>query len=59
MVPYSKPMAYLDPPLHEKGMMLNILDIFITFAHCYKPRLKVNGKEKNPLYFARNYSVSS
>jgi hypothetical protein len=38
---------------------LNIHDIFITFALCYKPRLQVNGKEKDPIYFSRNYPLPS
>gem|GEM_PF-3888193 len=32
-------------------------DIFINFAPCYKPRLQVNGKEKDPLYFAGNHPL--
>lgn len=38
-------------------LKLNIQDIFITFAPCYKLRSLVNGKEKDPLYFTRDYPV--
>ena len=41
----------------QERLKLNIIDIFITFAACYKLRLLVNGKEKDPLYFTRNYSL--
>jgi hypothetical protein len=38
-------------------LKLNIQDIFITFAACYKLRSTENGKEKNPLYFTRNFPL--
>jgi len=43
--------------LQRGHMELNISDIFITFADCYKPLLKVNGKEKNSLRFSGNYTL--
>ena len=41
----------------RKCLKLNIKDIFITFAYCYKPRVQVNGKEKDPLHSSGNYSL--
>lgn len=38
-------------------LTLNIQDNFITFAPCYKLRSSENGKEKDSLYFTRDYSL--
>jgi hypothetical protein len=47
----------MHPGNIRNTLKLNIQDIFITFADCYKLRILVNGKEKDPLYFSRNYPV--
>ncbi len=48
----------MKPALSKhNSLKFNIQDIFITFAAVHKLRSLVNGKEKDPIYFARNYSL--